>query len=179
MKGFTVGSLLTLTPFALFSKPCLDNASLSSPANFDRGLASGKPEAFLTFQQPSQQASELVPGILEAHGHDHGERHRFEGRAQGSDQSPEGSELNHGSDSAPRRPKANQGQAFRFGRVTDGEDKASSGEQCESPPIQSCSTKAQSADSCCVVKPGGVLVHTQFWDKGIGEATSWGIHGLW
>ena len=30
-----------------------------------------------------------------------------------------------------------------------------------------------------VVNPGGVLVHTQFWDLNYGVADSWGIHGLW
>lgn len=52
-------------------------------------------------------------------------------------------------------------------------------EECPVPPILSCSPKAESTDSCCVVTPGGVLLHTQFWDLGIGQADSWGIHGLW
>ncbi|THH03046.1 hypothetical protein EW145_g6569 [Phellinidium pouzarii] len=51
--------------------------------------------------------------------------------------------------------------------------------ECPSPPILSCSSQAQETDTCCVVNPGGVLVHTQFWDLKFGEANSWGIHGLW
>jgi len=52
-------------------------------------------------------------------------------------------------------------------------------ETCPNPPIVSCSPQAQSTSSCCVVTPGGVLVHAQFWDLNIGQADSWGIHGLW
>ncbi|KAI5121943.1 hypothetical protein M0805_002015 [Coniferiporia weirii] len=51
--------------------------------------------------------------------------------------------------------------------------------ECPNPPIVSCSSKAEQTDSCCVVNPGGILVHTQFWDLQFGEANSWGIHGLW
>ncbi|KDQ51034.1 hypothetical protein JAAARDRAFT_140976 [Jaapia argillacea MUCL 33604] len=51
--------------------------------------------------------------------------------------------------------------------------------QCPRPPVTSCSADAGGADSCCVVTPGGVLVHAQFWDLGYGVADSWGIHGLW
>lgn len=30
-----------------------------------------------------------------------------------------------------------------------------------------------------VVRPGGVLLHAQFWDLNVGQQKSWGIHGLW
>jgi hypothetical protein len=43
---------------------------------------------------------------------------------------------------------------------------------CTSPPILSCSPDADDADTCCVVSPGGALVHTQFWDVGFGVANS-------
>ncbi|TFK46772.1 ribonuclease T2 [Heliocybe sulcata] len=52
-------------------------------------------------------------------------------------------------------------------------------EDCPASPVLSCSTQAQSTSSCCVIRPGGVLVHAQFWDVGYGVANSWGIHGLW
>ncbi|EPQ52027.1 ribonuclease T2 [Gloeophyllum trabeum ATCC 11539] len=50
---------------------------------------------------------------------------------------------------------------------------------CPAPPVLSCSAQAESTSACCVVRPGGVLVHAQFWDVGYGVANSWGIHGLW
>ncbi|KII90110.1 hypothetical protein PLICRDRAFT_686035 [Plicaturopsis crispa FD-325 SS-3] len=50
---------------------------------------------------------------------------------------------------------------------------------CPDPPVLSCSAAASSTDSCCVINPGGVLVHVQLWDLNIGEADSFGIHGLW
>ncbi|EIN14436.1 ribonuclease T2 [Punctularia strigosozonata HHB-11173 SS5] len=56
---------------------------------------------------------------------------------------------------------------------------ADSSSECPDPPVLSCSSAADSTDSCCVVKPGGVLVHTQFWDLDEGLSDSWGIHGLW
>jgi hypothetical protein len=43
---------------------------------------------------------------------------------------------------------------------------------CTIPPILSCSPDADNADTCCVVSPGGALVHTQFWDVGFGVANS-------
>jgi hypothetical protein len=51
--------------------------------------------------------------------------------------------------------------------------------ECPTPPVLSCSSAADSTDSCCVVKPGGVLVHSQFWDTDEGLSDSWGIHGLY
>jgi len=52
-------------------------------------------------------------------------------------------------------------------------------QECPTPGIISCSNEAQSTTSCCVQKPGGVLLHVQLWDVGIGQPESWGIHGLW
>jgi hypothetical protein len=43
---------------------------------------------------------------------------------------------------------------------------------------ESCSTTADQVNACCVVKPGGALVHAQFWDVDEGVKNSWGIHGL-
>ncbi|KUI55412.1 Ribonuclease T2-like [Cytospora mali] len=50
-----------------------------------------------------------------------------------------------------------------------------------STSVESCSTAASSASSCCVNKPGGLLLQTQFWDTDpvTGPANSWTIHGLW
>ncbi|ROV96291.1 hypothetical protein VMCG_07737 [Cytospora schulzeri] len=47
--------------------------------------------------------------------------------------------------------------------------------------IESCSTAASSASSCCVNKPGGQMLQTQFWDTDpvTGPSNSWTIHGLW
>ncbi|KAI9148459.1 Ribonuclease T2-like [Paramyrothecium foliicola] len=49
-----------------------------------------------------------------------------------------------------------------------------------------CSANAAScvtstATSCCVNKPGGLFVQTQFWDTDpvVGPSDSWTIHGLW
>ncbi|EJT98394.1 hypothetical protein DACRYDRAFT_18041 [Dacryopinax primogenitus] len=50
---------------------------------------------------------------------------------------------------------------------------------CPVPGVFSCTPEAQSTTSCCVQKPGGVLLHVQLWDVGIGLPNSWGIHGLW
>ncbi|KAF8511730.1 ribonuclease T2 [Hysterangium stoloniferum] len=51
--------------------------------------------------------------------------------------------------------------------------------ECPQPPVLSCSVAATSVDTCCVLSPGGILVHTQFWDLDVGQPDSWGIHGLW
>ncbi|KAG8168967.1 hypothetical protein KVR01_001716 [Diaporthe batatas] len=47
--------------------------------------------------------------------------------------------------------------------------------------VKSCSTAASSADACCVNKPGGQFLQTQFWDTDpvTGPSNSWTIHGLW
>ncbi|CAN8105870.1 unnamed protein product [Discula destructiva] len=47
--------------------------------------------------------------------------------------------------------------------------------------IQSCSTAATSANTCCVNTPGGQFLQTQFWDTDpvTGPSNSWTIHGLW
>lgn len=50
---------------------------------------------------------------------------------------------------------------------------------CPTPAVLSCSEAAESTNTCCVVSPGGALVHVQFWDTGFGVADSFGIHGLW
>ncbi|KZT57145.1 ribonuclease T2 [Calocera cornea HHB12733] len=50
---------------------------------------------------------------------------------------------------------------------------------CPVPGVISCTDEAQSTTACCVQKPGGVLLHVQLWDIGIGLPDSWGIHGLW
>ncbi|KAI1145856.1 ribonuclease T2-like protein [Nemania diffusa] len=52
-----------------------------------------------------------------------------------------------------------------------------------STSVQSCSTAASSSSvsSCCVNKPGGQFLQTQFWDTDpvTGPSNSWTIHGLW
>lgn len=52
-----------------------------------------------------------------------------------------------------------------------------------SSSVQSCSSSASSSSvsSCCVNKPGGQLLQTQFWDTDpvTGPSNSWTIHGLW
>lgn len=52
-----------------------------------------------------------------------------------------------------------------------------------SSTVQSCSSGASSSSvsSCCVNKPGGQLLQTQFWDTDpvTGPSNSWTIHGLW
>lgn len=47
--------------------------------------------------------------------------------------------------------------------------------------VASCSSGADSADACCVNKPGGQFLQTQFWDTDpvTGPSNSWTIHGLW
>ncbi|TGJ87193.1 hypothetical protein E0Z10_g1606 [Xylaria hypoxylon] len=49
--------------------------------------------------------------------------------------------------------------------------------------VQSCSSAASSSSisSCCVNKPGGQFLQTQFWDTDpvTGPSNSWTIHGLW
>ncbi|PSR90324.1 ribonuclease T2-like protein [Coniella lustricola] len=47
--------------------------------------------------------------------------------------------------------------------------------------VESCSTAAAAASTCCVNRPGGQLLQVQFWDTDPveGPANSWGIHGLW
>ncbi|KAJ8123965.1 hypothetical protein ONZ43_g204 [Nemania bipapillata] len=54
---------------------------------------------------------------------------------------------------------------------------------CSSTTVQSCSTSASSSSvsSCCVNKPGGQFLQTQFWDTDpvTGPSNSWTIHGLW
>ncbi|KAI1822722.1 putative ribonuclease T2 [Xylaria intraflava] len=50
-----------------------------------------------------------------------------------------------------------------------------------SSSIESCSSNADSADSCCVNTPGGLFLQPQFWDTDpvTGPDDSWTIHGLW
>ncbi|KAI0798902.1 ribonuclease-like protein T2 [Xylaria sp. FL0064] len=52
-----------------------------------------------------------------------------------------------------------------------------------SSTVESCSSSASSSSvsSCCVNKPGGQLLQTQFWDTDpvTGPSNSWTIHGLW
>ncbi|KAI3318061.1 ribonuclease T2 [Xylariaceae sp. AK1471] len=52
-----------------------------------------------------------------------------------------------------------------------------------SSTVESCSSGASSASvsSCCVNKPGGQFLQTQFWDTDpvTGPSNSWTIHGLW
>ncbi|KZO99401.1 ribonuclease T2 [Calocera viscosa TUFC12733] len=50
---------------------------------------------------------------------------------------------------------------------------------CPVPGVFSCTNEAEQTTACCVQKPGGVLLHVQLWDVGIGLPESWGIHGLW
>lgn len=47
--------------------------------------------------------------------------------------------------------------------------------------VQSCSSGASSASTCCVNRPGGQFLQTQFWDTDpvTGPSNSWTIHGLW
>ena len=53
---------------------------------------------------------------------------------------------------------------------------------CSTTP-ESCSSAADSSSvsSCCVNKPGGQFLQTQFWDTDpvTGPSNSWTIHGLW
>ncbi|KAI8945248.1 ribonuclease T2-like protein [Xylaria longipes] len=52
-----------------------------------------------------------------------------------------------------------------------------------SSTVESCSSGASSSSvsSCCVNKPGGQFLQTQFWDTDpvTGPSNSWTIHGLW
>ncbi|RWA10972.1 hypothetical protein EKO27_g4117 [Xylaria grammica] len=52
-----------------------------------------------------------------------------------------------------------------------------------SSTVESCSSAAgsSSVSSCCVNKPGGQFLQTQFWDTDpvTGPSNSWTIHGLW
>ncbi|KAI8631407.1 ribonuclease T2-like protein [Xylariaceae sp. FL1651] len=52
-----------------------------------------------------------------------------------------------------------------------------------SSTVESCSSAASSSSvsSCCVNKPGGQFLQTQFWDTNpvTGPSNSWTIHGLW
>ncbi|KIW04558.1 uncharacterized protein PV09_04310 [Verruconis gallopava] len=43
----------------------------------------------------------------------------------------------------------------------------------------SCSSGANLVDSCCVEKPGGLLLLTQLYNPELGPSDSWTIHGLW
>ncbi|KAI0144587.1 ribonuclease T2 [Xylariaceae sp. FL1272] len=54
-------------------------------------------------------------------------------------------------------------------------------DSCPSTAVQSCSSEANSTATCCVVRPGGQLLMTQFWDTDpvTGPSDSWTIHGLW
>ncbi|KAH8104414.1 ribonuclease T2 [Phellopilus nigrolimitatus] len=73
-----------------------------------------------------------------------------------------------------RRPRVGQKSTH-----VDTKSELQEANTCPTPPVLSCSAQATETDTCCVVNPGGVLVHTQFWDLDVGEADSWGIHGLW
>ncbi|KAH8898934.1 ribonuclease T2 [Thozetella sp. PMI_491] len=51
-----------------------------------------------------------------------------------------------------------------------------------SSTIESCTSAASSStNTCCVNKPGGLFIQTQFWDTNpvTGPSNSWTIHGLW
>lgn len=49
----------------------------------------------------------------------------------------------------------------------------------ECPEVQSCSSDAKNADSCCSPTPGGLFVFRQkFEPDGEGDMGSWGIDGL-
>ncbi|KAI1812513.1 putative ribonuclease T2 [Poronia punctata] len=52
---------------------------------------------------------------------------------------------------------------------------------CSTDPIESCSSDAGSVSTCCVNRPGGQFLQTQFWDTDpvTGPEDSWTIHGLW
>ncbi|GJJ09365.1 hypothetical protein Clacol_003587 [Clathrus columnatus] len=84
-----------------------------------------------------------------------------------------------GSGDEPLVPSVHHGRELRFHYKSHSHQRKSTADQCPQPPILSCSPEADSTDSCCVVNPGGVLVHTQFWDLDEGLPDFWGIHGLW
>jgi len=114
-----------------------------------------------TASQIAFSVSAPLPTHHRHHGHDdHRDEHRNEGR--------EGHRDVH-------RPRAGEGRKIHF-ETKHGQTLS---DECPQPPVISCSPQAQSTDSCCVVNPGGVLVHAQFWDLDFGVANSWGIHGLW
>lgn len=79
----------------------------------------------------------------------------------------------------PLIPSIHHGNEFKFHYKSHSHHRRSTADQCPQPPVLSCSPQAETTDSCCVVKPGGVLLHTQFWDLNIGQSDVWGIHGLW
>ncbi|EIM82063.1 ribonuclease T2 [Stereum hirsutum FP-91666 SS1] len=84
----------------------------------------------------------------------------------------------------PRRPVRGEGKQLRVHQRHHKHRTSAAVEPaqtCPDPAVLSCSTEAESGsvDSCCVVTPGGALVHVQLWDLDIGEADSFGIHGLW
>ena len=77
----------------------------------------------------------------------------------------------------PLTPQLLQGPTLRF--HVKSRHRSTRIDQCPEPPVLSCSPQAATTDSCCVVNPGGILLHAQFWDLDVGQADSWGIHGLW
>ncbi|KAG8822465.1 ribonuclease T2-like [Serendipita sp. 399] len=58
---------------------------------------------------------------------------------------------------------------------------------CTSAPQLSCQNTTTATNTCCTPTPGGLLVHTQFWDTYTGlesegqilPKNNWTIHGLW
>lgn len=77
----------------------------------------------------------------------------------------------------PRRPVRGEGKQLRVNQRHHKHRTSAAVEPaqtCPDPAVLSCSTEAESGsvDSCCVVTPGGALVHVQLWDLDIGEADS-------
>ncbi|KAF8578894.1 ribonuclease T2 [Ramaria rubella] len=81
------------------------------------------------------------------------------------------------SNQSPLRSSLGQGPLLKF--QVSSSPRPARDDQCPQPPVLSCSAQAASTDACCVVTPGGILLHTQFWDTNVGQPNSWGIHGLW
>lgn len=89
-------------------------------------------------------------------------------------QNPEGGS---GDGFNPRRPQRGHGRQLRVHEKHHRHEtnaQLEQSQQCPDPPVLSCSDEAESGsvDSCCVVTPGGALVHVQLWDLDIGQADS-------
>jgi hypothetical protein len=56
---------------------------------------------------------------------------------------------------------------------------AAAAEGCPDPSLTSCSSSASSADACCVLNPGGLVLFSQRFEPDVGgDMGSWGIDTL-
>ncbi|PVF99614.1 ribonuclease T2 [Serendipita vermifera] len=77
--------------------------------------------------------------------------------------------------------------ALCYGAVLHHRAAPTSDEQCPATPIRSCQNTPSDVNTCCYPTPGGLIVHTQFWNTKVNRNTpgqvlprnSWTMHGLW